>query len=138
MGHAIALISLLFQLAVAAPSGSVAPVSVSSTTGQQVVEVEWSGTWYPAVILDQNGSKSLIHYVGYDSSWDEWVGAQRLRLPTPQIARGQWRVGDRVEVEWSGTWWEATVLELAGSATKIGYVGYDPSWDEWVEPARIR
>jgi hypothetical protein len=43
------------------------------------VEVEWRGHWYPAVILQQARSRYLVHYVGYDSSWDEWVTPDRVR-----------------------------------------------------------
>jgi len=43
------------------------------------VRVEWRGRWYPAVILKQTSSRYLVHYVGYDSSWDEWVTPDRVR-----------------------------------------------------------
>ena len=136
MGQTIALISLLFGLG--GPSNAAVQVAVSSTTQQQTVEVEWNGTWFDAVVLDQNGSKSLIRYVGYDASWDEWVGPDRLRLPPLPVASGQWRPGDPVEVEWAGSWWKATVVATGNGLTKIAYDGYSSSWDEWVEPARIR
>src|SRR5262249_42039922 len=43
------------------------------------VEVEWHGNWYAAEILRVNGASTLIHYTGYDSSWDEWVPPERIR-----------------------------------------------------------
>lgn len=43
------------------------------------VLVEWQGRWYPAQILKQEGLKYYIHYAGYDASWDEWVGPNRIR-----------------------------------------------------------
>jgi hypothetical protein len=133
MGQAIALISLLFSFGAAPepqPQAAIADI-----------EVEWHGSWYAAQVLDQRGAHTLIHYVGYDAWWNEWVRADRLRQlgGTPAaIAVGQWRVGDPIEVEWGGTWWPSVVLEVNGASTKIRYDGYDASWDEWVEPDRIR
>ena len=43
------------------------------------VEVNWKGQWYSAQILKVEGGTNLVHYVGYDNGWDEWVGAKRIR-----------------------------------------------------------
>jgi len=43
------------------------------------VSVQWKGAWYPAKILQARDSQYLIHYVGYNSSWDEWVGPTRVK-----------------------------------------------------------
>jgi hypothetical protein len=45
----------------------------------QAVEVEWKKKWYPAKVLRLDGQLALIHYTGYDESWDEWVGPKRIR-----------------------------------------------------------
>ena len=45
------------------------------------VEVNWQGKWYPARVLKVEHGVHLIHYVGYDDGWDEWVGANRIRKP---------------------------------------------------------
>ena len=50
------------------------------STGQQV-KVEWKGSWWDALIRDIQGDNYLIHYVGFDSSWDEWVDTSRIKLP---------------------------------------------------------
>ena len=50
------------------------------STGQQV-KVEWKGSWWDALIRDIQGDNYLIHYVGFDSSWDEWVDSSRIKLP---------------------------------------------------------
>jgi hypothetical protein len=44
------------------------------------VEVEWKGKWYPATVLKAERGVHLIHYTGYDDSWDEWVSPDRIRL----------------------------------------------------------
>jgi hypothetical protein len=43
-------------------------------------DVEWHGVWYPAKLLKTEKDKYSIHYVGYDASWDEWVGKDRIRM----------------------------------------------------------
>jgi len=43
------------------------------------VEVEWHGSWWPAVVLEQRGGRWLVHYEGYGSDWDEVVGPERIR-----------------------------------------------------------
>ena len=46
--------------------------------GQQV-KVEWEGSWWDALIREIHGGKYFIHYVGFDSSWDEWVDNSRIK-----------------------------------------------------------
>jgi len=43
------------------------------------VRVNWKGSWYPATVLKVNNNKYLIHYNGYGSNWDEWVGSGRIK-----------------------------------------------------------
>jgi hypothetical protein len=43
------------------------------------VKVKWKGKWYPAKVLKVNNGKYLIHYEGYESNWDEWVGPGRMK-----------------------------------------------------------
>lgn len=60
-------------------------VSGSSTRSTEIwqerehVDVEWRGSWFPAVILERRGSRYLVHYEGYSEDWDELVGAERIR-----------------------------------------------------------
>lgn len=49
-------------------------------------EVEWQGAWYPAKVLKKENGKFFITYVGYDSSWDEWVENKRIRLDKKEDA----------------------------------------------------
>ena len=46
------------------------------------MEVNWKGRWYSAKILEAKGGRHLVHYVGYDDSWDEWVPDNRIRRPS--------------------------------------------------------
>jgi hypothetical protein len=45
------------------------------------IEIEWEKRWYPGRILAVDGGLHQVRYDGYDNSWDEWVGANRLRIP---------------------------------------------------------
>lgn len=41
--------------------------------------VEWKGTWYPAKILRIDKRGYYIHYTGFDDSWNEYVGENRIK-----------------------------------------------------------
>jgi RNA binding activity-knot of a chromodomain len=43
------------------------------------IEVEWGQKWWPAGILQVQGTQYLIHYTGWAASWDEWVTKDRIR-----------------------------------------------------------
>src|SRR5206468_4273786 len=43
------------------------------------IEVEWGQRWWPASILQVQGTQYLIHYTGWAASWDEWVMKDRIR-----------------------------------------------------------
>ena len=52
-------------------------VAQSYAIGQSV-KILWKGKWYPGEILAISRNGYLVTYYGYDSSWDEWVGPNRL------------------------------------------------------------
>jgi len=43
-------------------------------------KVKWEGQWYDAKVLRAEKDRWLIHYIGDDESWDEWVGRERIRF----------------------------------------------------------
>lgn len=44
------------------------------------VQVEWKGKWWPAKIIALEGAgKWKVHYDNYDKTWDESVGAERIK-----------------------------------------------------------
>ena len=57
------------------------PVAFQQRVRQNQAEVEWQGTWWAAEVMKTNGDSSYIHYTGWDDSWDEWVGPDRIRMP---------------------------------------------------------
>ena len=101
------------------------------------INVLWNGSWYPATIKEgpNDQSQCFIGYDGYASSWDEWVGADRMAPredPCP--------VGSSIQVLWNGTWYAATIKAgpNAEGQCQIGYDGWDDNWDEWVGDDRMR
>jgi Zn-dependent protease with chaperone function len=70
--------------------------------------------------------------VGADST----IAARRLRQPVATIST--WQRGDRVEVEWAGKWWKATILDAGDGRFLVRYEGFDRARDEWVPPSRVR
>ncbi|HEV3260285.1 MAG TPA: Tudor-knot domain-containing protein, partial [Gemmataceae bacterium] len=57
------------------------PVAFQQRVPQNQAEVEWQGTWWAAEVVKTNGDRYYIHYTGWDNSWDEWVGPDRIRMP---------------------------------------------------------
>lgn len=49
-----------------------------SRATEGMVTVEWRGAYYRANVLGQTPQGLRIHYVGYDSSWDEVVPEERI------------------------------------------------------------
>jgi hypothetical protein len=54
------------------------------------------------------------------------------------VAAGNWQPDDKVEVEENGTWYPSTVLKAGDGKWFIHYDGYDPKYDLWVGPDRVR
>jgi hypothetical protein len=128
--------------------------------------VDWRGDDYPAVIVGIDGpSKFHVHYDGYSDDWDETIPATRIRnrlstspaqaaagpnktrsrpgasasdsaAPTPPSV---YHAGDRVRVEWHGSIYPATVVNvLADDRYRIHYDNYGNEWDEDIDLNRIQ
>ncbi|MBK7580506.1 MAG: hypothetical protein IPI67_09905 [Myxococcales bacterium] len=122
-----------------APSLAVTPIRAARS---RTVEVLWGGQWWAAEVMETRAGLSRIHYTGWGNEWDEWVGQERLRVaPPPAVKRPPLRsasVGQRLEVEWHGSWWAAEVIASKNGFYKIHYTGWGNEWDEWVELPRLR
>lgn len=107
-------------------------------------EVLWKGNWYPAVVKRAQSNRCYIHYNGYGNNWDEWVGADRIRVvgatnsALTVVQPGAFQVGSPVSVHWGHQWWPAQVLKTHGNQLYIHYDGYGNNWNEWVGPSRYR
>ncbi len=100
------------------------------------IEVEYRGKWYRAKTIGTDGEKRKVHYVNFDSSWDEWVGPDRRRPYQPP----QFAAGDKVLVKWEmdQKWYPATVRDGWYGLHFVRYDGYGASADEWIGPDSIR
>jgi len=54
------------------------PFNTIHAVGDQI-KVEWKGSWWNAQILEIDGERHRITYIGFDSSWDEWITAERIQ-----------------------------------------------------------
>jgi hypothetical protein len=60
------------------PVAAAGPRGASRQVGEHV-EVEWHGSWWPAVIREVRGERLFVHYEGYGEEWDEVVTSERVR-----------------------------------------------------------
>jgi hypothetical protein len=105
------------------------------------ISVLWNSSWYDATFVDgpNESGECKIFYTGWESSWDEWVGGDRVRAAGPVEPSPLCVVGGEIDVAWQGSWYAATVKETRDDGhCFIGYDGWDSEWDEWVHPDRIR
>lgn len=100
------------------------------------VEVLWHDKWYRAQIIDVKEQQFRISYVNFDSSWDEWVGTDRIRAYRPK----EFPIGENVDVYWSHDkkWYPATIRRAWYGLHFVHYDGYADEWDEWVRPDWVR
>lgn len=57
---------------------------------------------------------------------------------SPQESMGTYNIGQEVQVEWSGGWYKAKILDRKEGLYKVHYSGWGDNWDEWVKPERIK
>jgi hypothetical protein len=62
-----------------APPLELRPAELQRYAVGVAVSVEWEHKWYPAEVKAERLGVHLVHYDGYDDSWDEWVGLERIR-----------------------------------------------------------
>jgi hypothetical protein len=96
--------------------------------------------WYEASIEKVQDDQFFIHYIGYGSSYNEWVGEDDIRTGDYATTDDNgYAVGKKVK-RWSEdeeTWYTATIEKIQGHQYYVHYVGYDSSYDEWVNTDEI-
>ena len=96
------------------------------------------GGWYVSEIINwRNGpSPYRVHFYGWDSKWDEWVGPTRLR----PIVKPKLNIGQQYEVQWEDeNWYLGTITKSVEDW--FYFVHYESEAgddDEWVTPDRTR
>lgn len=77
---------------------------------------EQSGGWWPATFKEVKGDRTLVHFRGWDDSWNEWLGRERVR----HLAAVEALHPDlEVLVKWNGAWLPATVVEVQGDRAQL-------------------
>jgi hypothetical protein len=110
-----------------------APALESARVGERA-KIKWQNDWYTVRVVQENGGKLKVHYIGYGEGDDLWVTPDKLQPIKPV----QYAVGSDVEVLWKKKWYPATVLKVKEGIHLIHYADYESSWDEWVASKRIR
>ncbi|MBW4646802.1 MAG: hypothetical protein KME23_28085 [Goleter apudmare HA4340-LM2] len=97
--------------------------------------------WYQANIEKIEDNQFFIHYIGYGSSYDEWVGEDEIRTRALGSSNENgYAVGQKVKTwdEDNEEWYSATIEKIQGQQYFVHYSGYDSSYDEWVDQEEIR
>lgn len=92
--------------------------------------------WYEATLQKIKDDQYFVHYIGYGSSHDEWVDEDDIRIPNGSSSDDNgYTVGQKVKA-WDSDeedWYSATIEKIQGQQYFIHYIGYDSSYDEWVD-----
>ena len=117
----------------------VAGLAGSAQADDEKIKVQWKGKWYPASVKSKDDAKKCwnIHYDGFEASWDECVGRDRIQGLKEAVS---FPSGSKVKVLWKGTWYGATVksVDTGKACWAIHYDGFEASWDECVKRDRIK
>lgn len=98
---------------------------------------------------DTNVRSSTIQDISYDSRATARVETKntvyvvgptgwKVRPDNHPFNEATYSLGQQVKVEWNDGWWDALIREIHGGKYFIHYVGFDSSWDEWVDNSRIK
>ncbi|HEX8773538.1 MAG TPA: caspase family protein [Pyrinomonadaceae bacterium] len=110
-------------------TGEFSPQTVLALAGRRADErigarviVRSEGDWYKGRIIDVARSKSLflIHYYGYDDTYDEWVSARQIRWPNARPAKRTFaRSVIESKPDWRQDWLPALRMARIGSGISV-------------------
>jgi Agenet domain/Caspase domain len=122
-------------------ASELSPIRYERHAEGAALKVFWGNELYDAKVVRADGDFHFVTYPGWGPEWNEWVMSDRIAADEPSGKPGAgpaFAKGKRVEVEWRGDWWPATVRDRKGGRFLIHYVDYGDDWDEWVGRKRIR
>ncbi|MCC5635287.1 hypothetical protein LC593_05345 [Nostoc sp. CHAB 5844] len=124
-------------------TSSAAKPNTTQYAVNNTVEVwdEEEAEWYKATIQKIKDDQFFINYVGYGSSSDEWVGEEEIRIRAHESSDDHgFALGQKVKCwdEEQEAWYTATIEEIRGQQYFVHYLGYDSSYDEWLDLEEIR
>jgi RNA binding activity-knot of a chromodomain/Agenet domain len=97
--------------------------------------------WYQATIEKVENDKFFVNYLGYGSSYNEWVGEDEIRVREHSSTDSNgFAVKQKVKVwdEDEEDWYSANIEKIQGQQYYVHYLEYDSSYDEWVDLEEIR
>lgn len=59
-------------------------------------------------------------------------------LSISAFSQAAYRLHQKIQVKWQGSWWPAEVIEIKDNQYKIHYDNYSSNWDEWVGTDRMQ
>lgn len=147
-------------------AGAVTPSAALTFNVGDKIDINWKGGWWKGDVLEVQDGKYRVHYTGWASSWDETATPDRVRAQTADSKSGSaaepgaapaasavaaheavekvkpapvaFKVGENVDINWKGAWWQGKVLSVQGNSYKVHYVGWESSWDEVAPTSRLR
>jgi hypothetical protein len=99
------------------------------------VEGYTENDWFRGYIADARGTRSKVHFYGYEKADEVWLPARSIRKP---LSNSRFKPGDKVEVRYKRRWYPAHVLNIKGGSHYVTFDEYDIDENEWVPPSRIR
>ncbi|MDZ7957444.1 MAG: agenet domain-containing protein [Aulosira sp. DedQUE10] len=124
-------------------TSSAAKSDTSQYAVSKTVEV-WDGDeedWYKATIEKVENDQFFVNYIGYGSSYNEWVGEDEIRVREHGTSDDNgYAVSQKVKVwdEDNEDWYSAKIEKIQGQQYYVHYLDYDSSYDEWVDAEEIR
>ncbi|MDZ8052786.1 MAG: agenet domain-containing protein [Aulosira sp. ZfuVER01] len=124
-------------------TSSAAKSDTSQYAVSKTVEV-WDGDeedWYQATIEKVENDQFFVHYLGYGSSYNEWVGEDEIRIREHGASDSNgFAVSQKIKVwdEDNEDWYSAKIEKIQGQQYYVHYLDYDSSYDEWVDLEEIR
>jgi hypothetical protein len=103
--------------------------------GEFVNAVASDGETYRGKIVSARPGQFEVRYDGYEESDNEWRPEDAVTTWCPP----EHPPGTRLEAQdASGDWYPAEVLAVRSGVHLVRYDGYEPWWDEWLDPSRLR
>lgn len=121
----------------------------------ETIEVSTTGAWDRATIIEVGAPGSdhegqyKVHFIGYSTSYDRWLQPIYFRklpagTPAPAALKAGYQLNDRIEVNTTGAWDKATIIEVGAPGGehegefKVHFDGYGANYDRWLLPVYFR
>ena len=123
----------------------VRPANGAYAVGDAVIYDD-DGKRYRAHVTGIESGRYVLHYDGFGPNWTFRAGADELlgyqpgyapRAAAAAVTRA-FAVGDELEAESKGRWYEARVIGVREGEYRVHFDGQPSSADEWVTRARLR